>query len=97
MGVLLPPPVKVGFHVTLISADNELLDMLGSHTPATPISCLVLQFSLTASNFDLMILGLYLLALHGLHLDNQVTSLDAPQIETLLQFVAVQLDQFDLE
>ena len=44
-----------------------------------------------------MILGLYLLALHGLHLDNQVTSLDAPKIETLLQFLAVQLDQFDLE
>ena len=89
MGVLLPPTVQIGLHVTLISPDYELLDMLGSHPSATSISCLVLQFRLTASYFDFMILGLYLLALHGLHLDNQVTSFDAPQIETLLQFLTV--------
>ena len=97
MGVLFPPPVQVGFHVTLISPDYELLDMLGSHASATSISCLVLKFSFTASYFDLMILGLYLFALHGLHLDHQVTAFDTPQIETLLQLLTVELDQFDFE
>lgn len=89
MGVLLPPPVQVGFHVTLISPNHELLDVLGSHAPAASISCLVLEFPLPAGHFDLMILGLYLLALHGLHLDNQVAPFDAPQVETLLQFLTV--------
>ena len=71
--------------------------MFGSHTSATTISCLYLDFVLLAHGLDFLVLCLQVLKLHRLHIYCQRLLVDFPEVHGFGEFVSVQLDQLNFE
>ena len=93
----MAPSVQVGFHVALVGSCHQFLDVFGSHTPATAISCLDLDFILLAHGLDFLVLRLQVLKLHRLHIYCQCLLVDFPQVHGFGELVAVQFDQLNFE
>jgi len=66
--------------------------VLGTRALTAPNGFLNLDLVLATSSFDLHIVGLNVLELHRLHLDDHRTAIDSPLVEGFLEFLAVQLD-----